>query len=382
MANLYPVVFVHGLFGFGPDELFGYPYFGTAKHVPGSDRTIFTSVGPISSNWDRAAEVFYQLKGGAIDYTVAHSAANSHGRYGQNGAPLPGLYPQWDENHPIHLVGHSMGAPTIRKLQQMLDQQAFQGHATNAHWACSISTISGVNNGSTLTNMLGTDEKTGKIKSGQEMQFISMLLELLLAAYPAALNGIYDFQLSQWGLSRGPNETLKDYVVRIAQHTDFLKGVDNAAYDLSVPGVTSFNAVSQDDPRTYYFSYNTCATYQTPLFDSAMPDITMNPILAVPAFWMGHYRPSPPLYAGFQASDWFANDGAVSLYSQDYPKLPQPRKFTVCSDATSGFTPGTWNVMPTLMGWDHLDIATTPDAMQVIPQVEFYTRLFKRLADL
>jgi len=31
-----------------------------------------------------------------------------------------GHYPEWDEDHPIHFVGHSAGAQVIRVLQQML----------------------------------------------------------------------------------------------------------------------------------------------------------------------------------------------------------------------------------------------------------------------
>lgn len=31
-----------------------------------------------------------------------------------------GHYPIWDEEHPIHFVGHSAGAQVIRMLQQML----------------------------------------------------------------------------------------------------------------------------------------------------------------------------------------------------------------------------------------------------------------------
>lgn len=31
-----------------------------------------------------------------------------------------GNYPEWDEDHPIHFVGHSAGAQVVRVLQQML----------------------------------------------------------------------------------------------------------------------------------------------------------------------------------------------------------------------------------------------------------------------
>ena len=31
-----------------------------------------------------------------------------------------GKYSEWDDEHPIHFVGHSAGAQVIRVLQQML----------------------------------------------------------------------------------------------------------------------------------------------------------------------------------------------------------------------------------------------------------------------
>ena len=36
-------------------------------------KVINVSIGPISSNWDRAIEVYYQLKGGQADYGLSHS---------------------------------------------------------------------------------------------------------------------------------------------------------------------------------------------------------------------------------------------------------------------------------------------------------------------
>jgi predicted alpha/beta hydrolase len=33
---------------------------------------------------------------------------------------IAGHYPEWDEDHPIHFVGHSAGAQVVRVLQQML----------------------------------------------------------------------------------------------------------------------------------------------------------------------------------------------------------------------------------------------------------------------
>lgn len=41
-----------------------------------------------------------------------------------------GEYPEWDEDHPIHVVGHSAGAQVARLLQQMLADKVTQ----NSHF--------------------------------------------------------------------------------------------------------------------------------------------------------------------------------------------------------------------------------------------------------
>jgi len=118
--NRHPIVLVHGFLGWGPEEMNGYSYWGglhdLEEHLESLGFTVFTvSIGPVSSNWERAIEVFYQIKGGQVDYGENHSKA-----WGIIQKPekkvYPGLYPEWDDEHPVHLIGHSMGGQTIRML--------------------------------------------------------------------------------------------------------------------------------------------------------------------------------------------------------------------------------------------------------------------------
>jgi triacylglycerol esterase/lipase EstA (alpha/beta hydrolase family) len=61
-----------------------------------------------------------------------------------------GHYAEWDENHPIHLVGHSSGVQVARQLQHMLAEKAFPGHkTTSADWVLSVTSLSGALNGTT-----------------------------------------------------------------------------------------------------------------------------------------------------------------------------------------------------------------------------------------
>ena len=110
--------------GWGPEEMGDYSYWGGKnnyiKELQSDGFTIFeVSVGPISSNYDRAVEVFYQIKGGQVDYGAAHSEKNNMIR-----SPIEknyvGLYPKWNEKNPIHILGHSMGGQTARMLNYLL----------------------------------------------------------------------------------------------------------------------------------------------------------------------------------------------------------------------------------------------------------------------
>lgn len=149
--------------------------------------------------------MFYYLKGGRVDYGEEHSNTYGHSQFGrvyERGFPittyiadrfllpifllqffLAGHYPQWDEDHPIHFVGHSAGAQVVRVLQQMLADkvteiqslifvaktylkdsdvnifllvQAFKGYEnTSENWIISITSLSGVFNGTTRTYLDG-----------------------------------------------------------------------------------------------------------------------------------------------------------------------------------------------------------------------------------
>ena len=76
VVNNYPIVLVHEFLGFGPTELqgTGFKYWGgfnlVAGHMQsynGTHEVFAAGVGPVSSNWDRAVELYYQINGGGAD---------------------------------------------------------------------------------------------------------------------------------------------------------------------------------------------------------------------------------------------------------------------------------------------------------------------------
>ena len=80
--NTNPIILIHGFLGWGRDEMAGYYYWGGRMDLEVELRDagfeVYTvSVGPISPNWDRAIEAFYQIKGGQVDY--GNDKAQKHG---------------------------------------------------------------------------------------------------------------------------------------------------------------------------------------------------------------------------------------------------------------------------------------------------------------
>ena len=153
--------------GWGESEMGEYNYWGGNKDyidlMRNSGNTVFElSVGPVSSNWDRAIEAYYQLKGGQVDYGKSHSKKYNIEQK-PNNKVYEGLYPKWNENNPIHIIGHSMGGQTARMLQYLLSQEFFTDEITNQkeesnllgkvhnRWIKSITSISTPHDGTTLT---------------------------------------------------------------------------------------------------------------------------------------------------------------------------------------------------------------------------------------
>ena len=170
-GNAMVVLLVHGFGGWSREEMGGkFFYWGAQKDLAselmeadGSLCVLTASVGPFSSVWDRAVELFYQIKGGRVDYGRAHSHAHKHERYGRT---FPGLYPEWSEERPIHLLGHSMGGLTARALVQLLSQHGRDreeedvfgdleySDAINERWVRTVTTVACPHDGTPLLSVV------------------------------------------------------------------------------------------------------------------------------------------------------------------------------------------------------------------------------------
>ncbi len=374
-ANTYPVILVHGFAGFGRSELLGYKYWGGLNDLQEqlkarySNQLVATAVvGPFSSNWDRAVELFYQIKGGCVDYGALHSAANSHLEKPENTfhngrTCYPGLYPAWDANHPVHLISHSMGGQTSRMLVQMLAANGAPAnpslfpYAVNANWVKSVTTIATPNDGTTLAYRI--------------VDWVPFVQQLVtgIAGVAGSTGGnlIYDFKLDQWGVGpQAAGESFSAYVNRVTSIPLWNSGVkDLSPYDLSPAGAMAENDWVKDQPNVTYFSWVTNSSYTGVLTGWSYPDADTNALIlafAGPGF-MGNYsrdsRPMPPV----SDSGWYPSDAVVNSIAQKAPTWAMNAQGTVykravtVKDISNGGTPqaGAWNYKGQLAGFDHLD---------------------------
>ncbi len=317
-GNNCPIILVHGFLGWGTDEMNGYQYWGGHHNLAGYLDSLgydvrIASIGPLSSNWDRAVELYYCIKGGQVDYGEMHSGRYSLERKPE-GRVYPGLYPEWNQEHPVHLIGHSLGGQTVRMLQFLLandfyldtgfsvPEESFLLGQVHTGWIKSITTVSTPHNGTTLTNILT-----------KNMPFLQDLIGV------AAVTGsdFYNFDLDQWNFKKEPEEKWLDYFQRVRE-SSLWETRNTSVWDLSLDGSRDLNTGLMADPDIYYFSY---ATYSTHL-DSAtgyhVPDKGISLVYHGNARILG-YKTAYWSNGQSTNSTWYENDGLVNTISMIAP---------------------------------------------------------------
>ena len=343
-ANTDPIVLIHGFLGWGREEISGTYYWGGQHDIEQylrnkGYRVITVSLGPISSSYDCAVETFYQIKGGQLDYGQAHSKKYNLLRRPE-GKNYVGLYPEWDENHPVHLMGYSFGGVTSRMLLYLLnntfvndstglfDKSVLLGNSLPG-WVSSITTMSTPHNGATISNIVID---------------IFPFTDNLLPIANMISSSYYDFDLDHWGISQKKNESWPDYFMRLKNHTAW-ETKNNVGWDSNIQGAKELNDILTIDSSVYYFSYSTTASILDPVTGYHIPDKHLNWTNYPLCWFMG--RNVVDMGDG-QTTDstWFENDGTVNTISMIRPFTgkngPEPMKIFSNSEPVET---GIWHFM-------------------------------------
>lgn len=351
--NKYPIIFVHGMFGWGNNEGINKiaPYWGgtngsLVKYLRDNNIDCFdVSVGPISSAWDNACELYAQLTGTRVDYGEAHSKEHGHNRYGRTyDEPL---FEGWGKNKKIHLIGHSHGGQAVRMLAHLMahgnkaevdstDKESVSPLFTGGKedFIHSVTTICSPNNG-TAAYEFGTKMLWRPILRGVSYTYAAILGR-------SFLNGIFaDFHLEQFGITDIPGETPNRNNLFTALNNLATSG-DDVVCDLSFEGAEKTNKMLVTNENIYYFCYAYDATSEK----YNLPVETDFFMLALTAMMLSLYGvPESDCNFNFDKS-WLANDGLVNTVSAQNPMDEPAKNFDGKAEI------GLWNVMPVIKG-DH-----------------------------
>ena len=339
--NNYPIILVHGFLGWGKEEVGDRNYWGgendIEEYLIDKGYTVYSvSLGPISSTYDCAVETFYQIKGGQVDYGYNHSKEYGIERK-PKGKVYKGLYPKWDENNPVHLLGYSFGGLTTRMLLHLLNSTFSIGKSDNLEessllgkplekWVKSITTMSTPHNGSTLSDIV-----IGSLPFTDNLLPIASLIS----------SNYYDFDLDHWNLSKKEDETIRQYISRYTSHPAW-NTKNSIAWDSSIKGAKELNDFLIIDPEVYYFSSSTVASVLDTSTGNFIPAEYIS-MMSYPWSWLiGRTRVD--MGNGKKTDeDWFRNDGTVNTISMIRPFTgkngPEPMQTLSKSNK---IVPGMW----------------------------------------
>lgn len=365
-----PIILVHGFNGYasgtGPVTGKGNYWGGNRLKIIQDYRAkgynvMEASVSAFGSNYDRAVELYYYIKGGRVDYGAAHAAKYGHERYGKTYA---GAYKDWKPGQKIHLIGHSMGGQTIRYLEELLRhgspeeveyQKQHDGDISPLYkggqdnMISSITTIATPHNGTHAADLLGNEEIIRQVAYDYARSKGNKLSHV-------------DVGLSQWGLKQREDETLAQYIQRVKQ-SKLWTTKDNGFYDLTTEGTDILNQKTSLNPNIVYKTYQGESTRPGPN-GTQKADVNMNIGYTLTANTIGKVKDKA----------WRENDGLVSVISGQYP-LNQAH-----TSATDQVQKGVWQVTPVKHNWDHGDFVGTDTSEVRISKEEledFWDNMFE-----
>ncbi|MEJ7483534.1 YSIRK-type signal peptide-containing protein [Staphylococcus hominis] len=342
--NQDPIILVHGFNGFTDDinpNVLAHYWGGDKLNIrqdleQNGYNAYEASISAFGSNYDRAVELYYYIKGGTVDYGAAHAERYGHERYGKT---YEGVYKDWQPGQKVHLVGHSMGGQTVRQLEELLrngsqeeiEYQKEHGgdispllQGGHDNMVSSITTLGTPHNGTHAADELGNEALVRQVVFD-------------LGKRLGNKNSRVDFGLSQWGLKQQPNESYISYLSRV-KNSKLWQSKDNGFYDLTRDGATDLNRKTSLNPNIVYKTYTAEATHSS-LLGKQKADYNM----FLPFIVTGN------VIGKATEKEWRENDGLVSVISSQHPFNQ------AYTEATDTNQKGIWQVTPTKHDWDHVD---------------------------
>ncbi|KAH7129295.1 Alpha/Beta hydrolase protein [Dactylonectria macrodidyma] len=297
-----PIVFVPGFSGWGAPLFGAINYFGGVVDIPRllvdeGYTVIVAPVAPISTNWERACELYRQLTFGKfskvdqetgfvdevydvdVDYgnyfaaDQAHAPEETH-TTGRRRAILFTQSSDFDDwkwhGNKIHFVCHSQGGNTVRYLISLMARGAADLHPTyfkdaeRDSWTVSVTTLGTPHRGTTVIDVLE------QFVSRSRHQALGLVARLFATAsfYPPDKRA-YDLQLDHWGVCRKSNETFQDMLERLESVNGpvwkWLESENNGLYDNKIEGVDRLCKKTMGvSEKVFYFSLSFHATDRFP----------------------------------------------------------------------------------------------------------------------
>lgn len=372
ITNNYPTVFEHGFVGWGQqDKVYQYaPYLGVfhGSLADEMNRRGYEVYQPSTSGWqsawDRCCELYAILLGGTVDYGKVHSEKYGHARFGRTYEK--GLIEDWGKpgaHEKINFVGHSFGGPTALVFESLLaygseteregtpeDELSDLFKGGKGDWLHTVTTLSGVNNGSNFASWLHT---LGVILIDD------LVLTSVTLLGNSKFNDWYDANMDQWGVMEDPKHRTKSGLRspfaawKQIRRYDKNPNLDSIGHEMQVETMFLMNSLLKMDEKAYHFARR--ALGSEPKGDGERQkmrkDATTIAKIAgvITCNWRGLHLETIPQF-NYEHKRDMPNDGLVTVIGQSAPVDKPHTDWTADTEIEKGI----WYNMPVEKDKDHI----------------------------
>ncbi|PYH63700.1 esterase/lipase family protein [Aspergillus vadensis CBS 113365] len=381
-AQKVPIVMVPGFSGWGTPLFGAVNYWGGIENIPqklaeDGKTVIVTPIAPLSSNWERACELYAQLTSKRfLWYDLKKGTFNNHNNYQGIEVDYGDIFPRiyeyeqhtknrklpiiftkddkeewadwvWSKDKPVHFICHSQGGNTVRYLLHLMERGSRNltdatrpefdspAHATyfnesgRSNWTISVSTIGTPHRGSTIIDAIQDYFKAAT--PDEKTKLIGRLFAILSFNDPE--NRFYDLQLDHWGINRLTTavgrESFPEMRARLESPANnapvyrWLHQNHNGLYDNTIAGVRDLNnSTIPTLNNIYYFSLSFSCVKP---FPKGWPKWTLNSLKYYPLRIREVTKPIPIVNGIARLTD-----NAVTLAAWSAESIATPFREVMC----------------------------------------------------